>query len=338
MESRHAFVGRSDFHWQLVQVPRRYLWFFALICFPLLAQSHSFAMDTSGDAGLSRGRLMLLGGGKMPPEIRNLFFQLAGAENARIVLIPTGSQDAESPEFIENFLEPWRQYSPQSIVVLHARDRCQANDPDFLRPLREATAVWIGGGVQSRLADRYVGTEVETELQNLLGRDGIIAGTSAGAAVMTRVMIADGLKQPVIATGLDLFKGAIVDQHFTQRYRMARLIRAVQMHPGRIGVGIDEGTGLLVQSNGGQVLGKGRVRLIVAMQGSNSSALPLLVRDYNSGETVSLDLWCEATAKTMQTELVGHAASHVALEMQSRIAPSLTYSFTPDASVITKNR
>jgi cyanophycinase len=244
------------------------------------------------------------------------------------VLIPTGSQNAESPTVINDFLEPWRKYSPQSLVVLHARNRCQANDPNFLKPLREATGVWISGGVQSRLADRYVGTEVETKLRRLLSRNGIVAGTSAGAAVMTRVMIADGYRQPVVASGLDLLNDAIVDQHFSQRYRMIRLAKAIQMNPNRFGVGVDEGTGLLIFQNRGRVLGQGQVRFIAAAPRRVPSKPSLMVCDYASGEEVNLELWREAAAQAGPITQAEFSCRRRARAMQSRIAPSLTYSLS----------
>lgn len=279
---------------------------------------------------LTRGRLLLIGGGEIPPEVRDLFFKLAGGENARIVLVPTGSQDAESADFVEEFLEPWRQYSAQSILVLHARNRHQANDSQFLQPLKEATGVWISGGVQSRLADRYAGTEFEAELKRLLSRDGIIAGTSAGAAVMTHVMIADGLQRPVLAQGLDLLRDAVVDQHFSQRFRMPRLVAACRNYPNRFGVGIDEGTGLLVHGNAGQVLGKGRVRLIACSSNSTALSPPLLLRDYSSGENIDLKIWRDIVGRIALTEQETLARRRKGLVAQSRVAPALAYSLSID--------
>ena len=79
-------------------------------------------------------------------------------------------------------------------VRFHTRSRDEANDPDFCRPLEDATGVWIGGGKQTALTRAYLGTEVERLLKAVLDRGGVIGGTSAGAAVMTRVMIASGLE------------------------------------------------------------------------------------------------------------------------------------------------
>jgi len=101
--------------------------------------------------------------------------------------------------------------------VLHTRSRDKANTTEFVAPLRHATAVWFEGGQQSRLAAAYVGTEVERELYAMSDRGGVIGGTSAGAAIMSRVMVEGGNPEPRMGTGLDLLPGTIVDQHFLVR-------------------------------------------------------------------------------------------------------------------------
>ncbi len=72
-------------------------------------------------------------------------------------------------------------------------------------------------------------------------------------------MIAGGNKQPRLNEGLDLLPRAIVDQHFSQRSRKDRLAKAVSKHPERIGIGIDEGTGLLITRQSAEVIGRGAV-------------------------------------------------------------------------------
>lgn len=168
---------------------------------------------------------------------------------------------------------------------MHTRDPEQANDPEFISPLLTATAVWISGGQQSRLATSYAGTRVEIELVKLLERGGVIGGTSAGAAIMSPVMIASGRDEPRIIKGLSLFTGTIVDQHFLKRSRMNRLIQAVSAHPDLIGVGIDEGTALVVQGQSCQVLGDSYVVLVEV----NDEGSPRM-RVLSDGDQVELDL------------------------------------------------
>ncbi len=202
------------------------------------------------------GALMLCGGGPLPPKLLETFFELGQASRGSLVIIPSASSYADTGDF-EPMLLPWQQFPWASVQVLHANNRNQIeSDVDFVKPLQQATAVWISGGDQRRLAERYLGTPVEKELKKVVDRGGIIGGTSAGSAIASRVMISGGRQQPVIANGLDLLPGAIIDQHFSQRKRYERLASAVQQHPDRVGIGIDESTGLVVSQKRARVLGR----------------------------------------------------------------------------------
>src|SRR5262249_31060154 len=156
--------------------------------------------------------LMLQGGGDTPKELFDAFYQLAGKEKIKLVVIPTANANAEK---LTGWTERWTDPKLASVTVLHTRDRRRANSMEFVKPVQEASAVWIAGGDQQRLSDAYVGTLVEKELQALLKRGGVIWGTSAGAAIQSRLMIAGGAP-PVaeLLRGLDLLPGAVIDQHF----------------------------------------------------------------------------------------------------------------------------
>ncbi len=221
------------------------------------------------------GALMLCGGGPLPPKLLETFFELGQASRGSLVIIPSASSYADTGDF-EPMLLPWQQFPWASVQVLHANNRNQIeSDVDFVKPLQQATAVWISGGDQRRLAERYLGTPVEKELKKVVDRGGIIGGTSAGSAIASRVMISGGRQQPVIANGLDLLPGAIIDQHFSQRKRYERLASAVQQHPDRVGIGIDESTGLVVSQKRARVLGAGSVYVYKHEKGSSSEFEPL---------------------------------------------------------------
>jgi cyanophycinase len=191
------------------------------------------------------GTLVISGGGGVPDSVRARFYELAGGQNARIVVIPTASIYADEPR-IQATLDPWKKFNTASLQMLHTRNRELADDTEFVKPLCEATGVWIGGGRQKLLSEAYVGTEVERQLMALLDRGGVIGGTSAGAAIMTRVMIADGRGKAIMGTGFDFLQGAVVDQHFMKRNRVGRLLGVLEEHPDLIGFGIDERTALVV--------------------------------------------------------------------------------------------
>jgi cyanophycinase len=192
------------------------------------------------------GALVICGGGKLPDEIRDRFLSLAGGKDSKLVVIPTAHRSAEIVGPI--LVDAWKSRGASSVTMLHTRSRDQANDPSFVKPLTEATGVWLGGGLQSLLAQAYAGTEVERQLKALLDRGGVVGGSSAGAAVMTRVMITGGRAQNVmLGEGFDLLPGAIVDQHFLKRKRLQRLQAAVTQYPDLLGFGIDERTAMVVE-------------------------------------------------------------------------------------------
>lgn len=212
--------------------------------------------------GIDRGTLIIQGGGATPAQITDYFLQRAGRENTKLVIIPTASAEAEKPT---GWTEIWNQRNVSDITMLHTRNRKRANQEDFVQPLREATAVWISGGDQQRLADAYVGTLVEKELQALLRRGGIIWGTSAGAAIQSKLMIVGGTPPAAeLARGLDLLPGAVIDQHFLARKREPRLLEVLKKHPGFVGIGVDEGTALVVQGRTLKVLGTSTVTLLLS--------------------------------------------------------------------------
>jgi cyanophycinase len=194
-----------------------------------------------------KGSLVIVGGGGTPQIVWQRFMQLAGGDSARIVQIQTAAADADSAD-TTRIMGPWLERKPKSIKVFHTRNRDLANNPDFVKPLREATGVWFVGGVQSRITDAYLGTLVERELNELLERGGVIGGTSAGAAIMTKVMIAGGDTVARLTQGFGFLPGAIADQHFIVRSRQRRLIGALRANPGLVGYGIDERTALIVHS------------------------------------------------------------------------------------------
>jgi cyanophycinase len=224
-----------------------------------VASSPRLRIDPSGISG----SLVICGGGKLPPIITDTFVGLAGNESARIVVIPTASQRADTAD-PDKLLEPWKAYNVESLTVLHTRDQDEANDTEFVQPLKLATGVWFGGGSQSRIADAYVGTAVENEVCALVERGGVVGGTSAGAAVMSRRMIARGNPTAEVAVGFDLLPGSVIDQHFLKRNRKPRLVRVLEESPGLVGFGIDEETALVVRGRRLKVVGNSSVTVCLS--------------------------------------------------------------------------
>jgi cyanophycinase len=208
-----------------------------------------------------KGSLVIVGGGGIPDSVRKAFIDLAGGPaKAKIVVVPTaGERDDAKPAELDEYLEPWRKQGVVSISIVHTRNRARADEPEFSKPIDEATGVWFGGGDQSNITKAYLGTKAEEAFRRVLERGGVIGGTSAGAAVMSKVMITGGGEKASVGTGLGYLPGAVVDQHALARSRVNRMIGVVTERPGLMGIAIDEGTALVVQPDGWRVLGKSYV-------------------------------------------------------------------------------
>jgi cyanophycinase len=245
----------------------------------LLFLSPGLAADPAAPplpVGLAAGSLVIVGGGApLPDAIRDRFLELAGGKKAHLVVIPTASDKADHPEMLKSPAY-FKALNLASVITLHTYSREQANDPAFVKPLTEATGVWFTGGIQARLVDTYHGTLVERELRNVLARGGVIAGTSAGAAVMSQVIILDGNPQAVVGTGFGFLPGVVVDQHFQNRHRLDRLLGVLAKYPQCPGIGIDEQTAIVVTGHSLTVLGDGEVRVCLPAHGQQPSSVQVL--------------------------------------------------------------
>lgn len=254
----------------------------AWFCFGNMAArgDEAAALDPAG----IRGSLVLCGGGRLPDAVRDEFLQRAGGNQARLVIIPTASGDDTVEADAAEVAEIWTSRGAASATWLHTRSRDQANDAAFVAPLKEATGVWITGGRQTQIAAAYSGTLVERELAALIERGGVVGGTSAGAACQSRVMIVRGRIYEI--PGLGLIPGAIIDQHFLARDRKARLLEALGQHPGLVGLGIDEGTALVVHGRELKCVGDSTVTVCFA----TSTGRPDVEERLESGQSTDLTL------------------------------------------------
>lgn len=238
------------------------------------------------EAGPERvGSLVIAGGGGLPTEIVDRFLELGGGEQTRLVVVTTASVFAGTEE-MDSRMAFWREKNLAALHVLHTRSRDEANDPEFYRPLNDATAVWFIGGNQNWLTDAYLATRTEQKLHELLERGGVIGGTSAGAAIMSRIMISGGRETPLLRTGFGFAPGMIVDQHFRKRNRQERLIDAVRQWPGHVGIGVDEATALVIRGNTLEVVGVSDVTITLAA----APGKPVKSESLTPGKTADLQI------------------------------------------------
>ena len=257
---------------------------------------------------VSSGTLFICGGGVLPGKLLERFVELGGGSRARVVVISSASIYADTDILAR--LSGWQDRLAEngiaSMDVLHTRSREQADDVEFSKVLETATAVWFLGGNQNWLAQTYVGTKTEARLHGVLARGGVIGGTSAGAAIMSRCMIADGKTEPTLSTGFGFLPGTIVDQHFRKRNRLERLMRALQLRPGTVGIGIDEGTALIVRGRSLEVIGDSDVSLCLAP----SPQRPARVESLAAGQRADLVALRRAAVARAETMLAA-TGSHV---------------------------
>jgi cyanophycinase len=245
------------------------------------------------------GTLMIVGGGKLPDAVRNRFVELAGGKKGRLVLIPTASGAAEQVQRSFNY---WKAQELASVTMLDTLDAKTANDPLFVKPLTEATAAWLGGGDQSRLANAYRGTAVERELRRLLARGGVVGGTSAGAAVMSSVMITGGNPQARVGVGFGLLPDVVVDQHFENRKRQKRLLGVLTEHPSFLGLGIDEQTAVVVRGHTFTVVGNANVLLCLPPSTREPASVTKVLKSGEAGELLLARLKPASDTKTASKE------------------------------------
>ncbi|NJC98361.1 MAG: cyanophycinase [Anaerolineales bacterium] len=216
-------------------------------------------------------RTLIAIGGAMDledPVIFKEFIRRAGGEKARIVILPqaSGLKDA-GDEYVRKFRELGVK---RKSVSLEFRSRVDADLPRHLQAVRNASGIFIAGGTQMRLSFILGGTKLESELRLAYQRGTIIAGTSAGAAILSRVMLAYGRGGPTpreriaqFSQGFGFTDQIIFDQHFRQRDRFGRLAYAVTTHPGLLGVGVDENTAAIVENDAKlSVIGRGAVTIV----------------------------------------------------------------------------
>ena len=221
-----------------------------------------------------RGPLIAIGGAEDKVRERTIlryFLETAGGADASVVVLATAS---EVPETGERYADLFYSLNADSVEVLRiaTREDALAAGGEAAELLEYATGLFITGGSQLRLSSALGGTAVEAAIQARHAAGMVVAGTSAGAAFLSAHMIALGDSGATprrrlvhLAPGLGLQENVVIDQHFRRRDRLGRLLTALSYHPGMLGVGIDEDTAALFDTEGSlRVLGGGAVTVVDA--------------------------------------------------------------------------
>lgn len=221
---------------------------FTLLIFFFLYSVHCIAQ--------SKGYLVIVGG-VQTKEIVAEFVKLAGGENARIIVIPNAGSNPVYWSEVQ--VKEFTELGAKSDYLLFTRET--ADTDSNLKKMDWANAVFFLGGDQSDLTRDMLGTKLLQKVYDIYNNGGVVGGSSAGAAVMSEVMITGNellnkdstssfisIQKGNIETakGFGFIKSAIIDQHFLKRKRHNRLITLMCEHPNLLGIAIDESTGIVV--------------------------------------------------------------------------------------------
>lgn len=221
--------------------------------------------------------ILIIGGAEDKLNERHIlrkFIELSGGRDSSILIVPVPSDFPEVAATV--YRNIFTSLGIKKVSVLEATSRREVLKVDSESMLDGVTGVFLTGGDQMKLSTVLGGTKFLTNLKESVRKGIVIAGSSAGASSLSSTMIVRGeptvqpLKDAIrLSPGLGILKNIIIDQHFTQRARLSRLITAVAYNPTNLGIGIDENTAIHIQRNGIlEVLGAGTVTII---DGSNIS-------------------------------------------------------------------
>lgn len=215
---------------------------------------------------------MVIGGGEDKTGHQEVLAEVARLVGAGPLVIATlASSEAERqwPEYKKVF----RKLGVKELRHLAVSDRSDAVGRAAMETVANAKGVFFTGGDQLKITSDLGGTKLCELIRNVYEQGGVIAGTSAGASVMSSTMITAGPSDSSVkakgdikmAPGLDFLEDIIVDQHFAQRGRISRLLGAIALNPRFLGIGIDENTAIVLEKpTKFRVIGAGSVYVLDA--------------------------------------------------------------------------
>ena len=233
------------------------------------ASALASAVDVPEPAAPAKGHLLLNGGGGEAAPFWPKLFELAGGKDAPIVILPTASERAETGQ---EYVDELAAMGATGMQWLPLRTREDAARPEILAALAQARAIFFTGGDQSRITAAILGTPAEAAIRKVYDGGGVLAGSSAGLACMSRIMLTgEGNFEVISAANVEVKEGlgyvteAILDQHFVSRQRQNRLISVVLENPALPGIGVDEKTSIWIRPDRTfEVLGEGWVMIFDA--------------------------------------------------------------------------
>jgi cyanophycinase len=225
--------------------------------------------------GHTRGQLVVIGGldihGGGGETILSRFVELAGGAKARIVVIATASPKPEPVE--QEYVTEFIRLGATHVDAVRVHTRADANDEVTAAAVEGCSGVFFTGGDQLRIATIVGGSRLDSVLHTQVERGAmVLAGASAGAAMMTGTTVMDGRGVGVSTTsvrigpGMEFLKSVLIDMHFAERGQLNRLLSAIALYPHELGLGIDHNTAIVVSDGRFEVIGSGSVTVLDAGQ------------------------------------------------------------------------
>lgn len=246
-----------------------------------------------------KGKLFIIGGGDRGEALMKAMVEEAELKPSDyIMVLPMASGIPE--ESVEAIAGQFREVSQNSIRSINFT-RKMASDKVLVDSVRHAKLIFVTGGDQNRFMDVVKATPLYDALHQAYAAGSLIAGTSAGAAIMSEKMITGHpakvteSKNPFaqltaglveVGEGMGFLKSAIIDQHFIARSRYTRLFSTLAVYPKLAAIGVDEGTAMLVSGNQVKVVGDAQVLVV-----KNPKKLKIANNGYVSWEHVDFGLY-----------------------------------------------
>ncbi|HEX9564543.1 MAG TPA: cyanophycinase [Gemmatimonadaceae bacterium] len=227
--------------------------------------------QSAAEYGPATGTLVIAGGGQLDGTgIYERFIELGGGKDTgRFVIVPTaGGNRTDSGQVraydAEAVLRSWKARGVRHVTMLHTHEPAVANTEAFVNDLRTATGVWFNGGRQWNIVDSYAGTRTYAEFHKVLARGGVIGGSSAGATIQGSYLVRGDTRGPQIVMteeknhqlGFEFLRRSAIDQHINTRNRWDDIMPLISQRSDLLGLGLSEGTAIVVTRDQFEVIGK----------------------------------------------------------------------------------
>jgi cyanophycinase len=244
-----------------------------VVALALLLVPAAGAYQEATEYGPPKGTLVIVGGGTLEGTgIMERFIQLAGGPDKKFIIVPTAGGNRNGDRTVRPYeetriVEGWIKRGIKNVKMLHTHDPKVADTEDFVRDLKDADAVWFNGGRQWNIVDSYANTRTLKEFYKVLERGGAIGGSSAGATIQGEYLVRGDTSGPNVMMTAEpnhqeafkFLRRSAIDQHINARNRWDDLIPVVQKYPNLLGIGLSEGTAIIVTGDTFEVMGKWKV-------------------------------------------------------------------------------